>query len=115
MLKTHLFSIGKTLQASGFNHVEQYHDNVPSFGEWGWSIASKMGASPSQRLKTIDSISNDDWLTKDLLLSSFHFPANFYEDAGKVKINYLGSHQVYQYHQAAWQSQQGLNNATFAG
>ncbi|MBL4827296.1 MAG: polyamine aminopropyltransferase, partial [Spongiibacteraceae bacterium] len=29
------FSIGKTLAAVGFT-MEQYHANVPSFGEWGW-------------------------------------------------------------------------------
>ncbi|MCF6311974.1 MAG: polyamine aminopropyltransferase [Verrucomicrobiales bacterium] len=31
--------IGRTLQASGFD-AAPYHDNVPSFGEWGWWIAT---------------------------------------------------------------------------
>ncbi|NMP15130.1 polyamine aminopropyltransferase [Thalassotalea sp. Y01] len=111
--KKAFISIGKTVKAAGFANVEQLHDNVPSFGEWGWTIASKQGASPLTRLQQLQQLPiTSDWLSLAMLESAFIFPKNFYAEAGQVKVNYLGSHQVYQYHQQAWQSQQGLNNAS---
>ena len=47
--KQAFIAIGKTLQAAGFS-VEQYHANVPTFGEWGWSIGVLHGAPASVRL-----------------------------------------------------------------
>ncbi len=35
-------SVGKTLALAGFK-VNQYHHNVPSFGEWGWTIGTLNG------------------------------------------------------------------------
>ncbi|WP_371379514.1 polyamine aminopropyltransferase [Thalassotalea aquiviva] len=110
--KEAFISVGKTLKAAGFNTVEQMHDNVPSFGEWGWSIASKLGASPLQRLQQQPSLAVEHpWLNLTLIKNAFDFPSNFYQDKDSVKINYLGSHTLYQYHQRAWQNQQGLENA----
>lgn len=103
-------SVGKTLKAAGFASVEQYHENVPSFGEWGWSIATKMGRSPTQRLAMLAQplALADGWVTRELMLAAFQFPVNFYRDAGQVEVNYLGSHQLYIYHQQAWQLQEGM-------
>ncbi|MDN3651946.1 polyamine aminopropyltransferase [Thalassotalea ponticola] len=110
--KKAFISIGKTVARAGFAGVEQLHANVPSFGEWGWTIASKQGAIPSTRLQQIERFPVDsEWLTPQLLTNAFAFPKDFYQHADKVQVNYLGSHQVYQYHQQAWQAQQGLNNA----
>lgn len=110
--KNAFISIGKTVLAAKYSNVEQYHDNVPTFGEWGWTIASKFGASPSQRLNQLTEFPvENSWLTPDILKGAFHFPANFYQNAQQVPINYLGSHNIYQLHQAAWQKQQGLNSA----
>ena len=36
--KESFLCIGRTIEAAGFN-VIPYHDNVPSFGDWGWYIA----------------------------------------------------------------------------
>lgn len=110
--KDAFIAIAKTLAAANFNAVEQYHDNVPSFGEWGWTIASKQGKKPSVRLAELSEFPvNTHWLTVDLLQAAFHFPENFYQNASDVPVNYLGSHVIYQLHQQAWQDQQGLNNA----
>ena len=103
-------SIAKTLQTAGL-HSEQYHQNVPSFGEWGWSIASKMGRSPSQRLAAIESLDvPTTWLTLPLLNASFIFNKGFYADQDKVKVNYLGSNVLYQYHQKAWEIETEFSN-----
>jgi len=42
--------IGRTLAAAGFA-VVPYHDNVPSFGEWGWWLATGTDSSLAPRLK----------------------------------------------------------------
>jgi len=108
--KNSFISIGKTVAAADFIHVQQYHDNVPSFGEWGWTIAAKSGASPLTRLNNLTSLPiKHSWLNLPLLKSAFVFPNNFYDDKENIPINILGSHTIYQLHQEAWKDQQGLN------
>ena len=108
--KASFIAIGNTLKAANFNYVQQYHDNVPSFGEWGWTIASKQGASPLTRLNKLSQLPIEhSWLNLSLLKSAFIFPNNFYQDKDEIGINILGSHTIYQLHQQAWQDQQGLN------
>lgn len=103
-------SIGKTVKQANFKQVEQYHQNVPSFGEWGWTIATKAGASVSERLSRDKQISVETvWLSAELLKSAFIFNKHFYEDEARVKINYLGSNQLYQYHQNAWERETELS------
>ncbi|WP_416351595.1 polyamine aminopropyltransferase [Psychromonas arctica] len=103
-------SIGKTLQEAGFN-TEQYHQNVPSFGEWGWSIGTKRGQTASQRLSSIDSLTiPTKWLTLPLLKGAFSFNKDFYLNKDKVKVNYLGSNILYQYHQNAWEAETEFAN-----
>ncbi len=108
--KDSFIAIANTVKASGFNHVNQYHDNVPSFGEWGWTIASKQGRPPLTRLKNIDALAvPHHWLTLPMITASFEFPRDFYQQQQIIGINYLGSHKLYQLHQKAWQDQQGFN------
>jgi len=107
--KNSFISIGKTLSAAAFTHVQQYHDNVPSFGEWGWTIAAKRGLSPLKRLKQLDELPiKHRWLNLDILKAAFIFPNNFYHQKETIPINILGSHTIYQLHQKAWQDQQGM-------
>lgn len=107
--KASFISIGKTLSAANFIHVQQYHDNVPSFGEWGWTIAAKMGASPLSRLNKLAELPvQPEWLNLELLKAAFIFPNNFYQNAESIGINTLGSHTLYQLHLKAWQDQQGI-------
>ena len=107
--KDSFISIGKTLAAADFIHVQQYHDNVPSFGEWGWTIAAKVGASPLARLSKLEQLPiQHTWLNLDMLKAAFIFPNNFYHNKKNIAINTLGSHTLYQLHQKAWQNQQGI-------
>ncbi|WP_448211288.1 polyamine aminopropyltransferase [Colwellia sp. MEBiC06753] len=108
--KDSFIAIGNTVEAANFNHVQQYHDNVPSFGEWGWTIASKTGLSPYQRLAKLTALPvAHSWLTLDLMLAAFNFPNEFFANKQSIGINYLGSHTIYQLHQKAWRDQQGIN------
>lgn len=101
-------SIGKTLSAAGFK-VEQYHANVPSFGEWGWTIGTVQGLSALERIKQHTSLPIDDpWLSLEQILASFVFAPSFMQDIEDIEVNVLGSHRVYQYHHQAWAKRDGL-------
>jgi spermidine synthase len=101
-------SVGKTLVSAGFD-VQQYHHNVPSFGEWGWSIATASGKDARQRLQALTKLSiEEEWLTPGLIKGSFEFPGNYYDHADEVSINGIGSMQLYRYHQQAWAENQNL-------
>ena len=83
---------------------------MPSFGEWGWTIAAKRGASPLTRLNKLSQLPvAHQWINLAILKAAFIFPNNFYQDKADIGINILGSHTIYQLHQKAWQDQQGLN------
>ncbi len=107
--KKAFISIGKTLKISGFEYVQQYRQNIPSFGEWGWSIASKQKIAPRVRLEEYDEIPVEhEWLTRDLLMAAFEFPNHYFETAVDVEANRLGSNRVYRYHTEAWQKELGV-------
>ena len=107
--KDTFISIGKTVKQADFKHVQQYHHNVPSFGEWGFTIATKNGLSAQQRLHNLQRLKVDDgWITKPLMLAAFEFGKNFYQDADEVQVNRLGSMVAYQYHHTDWKKQMGL-------
>ncbi len=96
-------SIGRTLAAAGFAHVEQYHANVPSFGEWGWTIAVPAGRPVSQRLRQLPQLPIDDgWSTKEWLLAAFAFPKGFFDEQQLININRLNSTVLYDYYRRGW-------------
>ncbi len=101
-------SIGKTMQAAGYL-TEQYHTNVPTFGEWGWTIGTIRGLTASQRIAQVEKLPvADGWLSKAALEAAFIFAPSYFEDTENIKINRLGSQQVYRYHYQAWAKQDGV-------
>ncbi|MDX1810727.1 MAG: spermidine synthase, partial [Gammaproteobacteria bacterium] len=104
-------SIGKTVQTAGFHNVEQYHTNVPSFGEWGWTIATKNGQPASIRIRQSGELPVDlRWATKKIIEQAFVFPKNYYKNANNIGVNTLNSYTLYQYHQEAWKLREGVLN-----
>ncbi len=102
-------SIGKTVKHAGFLHVQQYHQNVPSFGEWGWTIATKNGSSPRVRIEALKELPIDDgWMTKGVMLAAFEFSRGYFDELDSIKVNRLGSLVAYQYHQTDWEKEQGI-------
>ena len=103
-------SIGKTLRAAGFT-TEQYHTNVPTFGEWGWTIGTVMGSPASARIthaRLPVSLTPPTWISKEQMLAAFVFAPYYFNAADSIKTNKLGSHTLYQYHQRAWKQQDGV-------
>jgi spermidine synthase len=111
--KKTFISIGKTVQYAGFAHVDQYHANVPSFGEWGWTIATKNGKSARARLAELENLPVDDgWTTKGLLLAAFEFEKGFYDTWDSIAVNRLGTMVAYRYHYNDWQREMGIYQLT---
>lgn len=107
--KNTFISIGKTVKYANFKHVQQYHQNVPSFGEWGFTIATKNGLSAKLRLQNLNALTVDDgWMTKPLMLAAFEFGKDYYLNAETIQINRLGSMIAYRYHRADWKKEMGI-------
>ncbi|WP_439331991.1 polyamine aminopropyltransferase [Pseudoalteromonas caenipelagi] len=107
--KKAFISIAKTVKVAGFSFVEQYQQNVPSFGQWGWTIATKAGASASTRIaQTTQLPVPSRWASRDYLLAAFIFPNRFFELENTIEVNQLGSGRLYDYYRQAWQLESEL-------
>lgn len=100
--KRTFLSIGKTIEASGFNSVDQYHANVPSFGEWGWTVATPHGTSGKFRITEFDGDMPKAWATRAMIEASFVFGRDFFAEKESIKINRPRSGVVYNYHLKDW-------------
>jgi len=77
-------------------HTKAYHTYVPSFGEWGFVMASKLpihfeNFKPKKELKYLD---------KEVLKRMEIFP----KDIAKIKVepNKLSTHKLIEYYDAGW-------------
>lgn len=106
--KEAFISIGVTANEAGFQ-VEQYHVNVPSFGEWGWTIATEIGETPLERLKQIgaDDV-NSSIVDRDFIVGAFNFPKFYYQGVEKIESNKLNNPILYKYHSDGWRKKQGV-------
>ena len=84
----------KTLKSAGFQ-VTPFHTYVPSFGEWGFVIASRQPyRRPSQYPSDLK------FLTADLAPSLFHFPKDM--SPVEAEVNRLNNQVLVQYYEAEW-------------
>jgi len=84
----------KTLENVGFR-TTPYHVYVPSFGEWGFVIASKkLYLKPDQYLPNLK------FLTPELASSLFHFPKDM--APVEAEVNRLNNQVLVQYYEAEW-------------
>ncbi|MDB9751715.1 polyamine aminopropyltransferase [Gammaproteobacteria bacterium] len=105
--KKAFISIGRTLADAGFI-TEQYHANVPTFGEWGWTIGTVHGSDARTRINNINKLPIDNtWISIEQIKTAFTFSQDFYNLAKDVRVNELGSHTLYRYHHNAWSLQNG--------
>lgn len=100
--KRTFLSIGKTIEASGFRQVDQYHANVPSFGEWGWTIAVPLGATAKARIEEFQGQLPESWATKAMIKASFIFGRGYFDNREQIKINRTRSNTIHQYHLLDW-------------
>jgi spermidine synthase len=97
--------IGKTLEAAGF-HCLPYHENVPSFGEWGWYLAWHFEASAidmGARIRELDEMAVETrYLTPEILGTSLEFGKGWLEIQGEVLENTLMHPVIIDYFREAW-------------
>ncbi len=106
--KKAFISVGKTLADAGFI-TRQYHANVPTFGEWGWTIGTRHSNDALQRIKQTNTLPvSDPWISKAQLEAAFVFAPSFYQNIKNIGVNTLGSHLIYQYHHDAWYKTDGI-------
>lgn len=88
--------IVRTLEAADF-HVHPYHASVPSFGDWGFSLASLAPVAPPDTLPTAVR-GNVGYLTDDILRSLFHLPLDM--QPVEVDINRLDNQALVRYYES---------------
>jgi len=95
--------VGKTLTAAGFN-VTPYHDNVPSFNEWGWYVASKSEdrlnmTKLTEQFYALDNFEVEtDYLTPKKHFSNTIFGKDVLVGTEEVKVSTLSNPVVYHYY-----------------
>ena len=95
--------IGRTLKAAGFD-VLPYHDNVPSFGEWGWWITVKGKPAKETRaaLSALEKLEIPTrYLTPELVAASLVFGKNQLDSIHR-DFTSLTEPRVYHYHLQGW-------------
>ena len=101
--------IGRTVEAAGFGHVDQYAQNVPSLGQWGWTVATPRGPSARERLGRLAALPVDDgFMTRDLLLGAFAFPQGFFDGRGGIAASRLDNAAIYHYYLRGWEEAAGV-------
>ncbi len=97
--------IGMTLAAAGFG-VLPLHENVPSFGEWGWYLAWKSNAPIEAMRDRLNSLVEFDveteYLTPEVLGAALEFPKGWLDPEGEVQMNTLLNPVIIEYYREAW-------------
>ncbi len=99
--------VGRTIAASGLTAVP-YHDNVPSFGEWGWWLGGRAESwSPAKIKRALRETKQlavaTRYLTPELIRAGLEFGKNQLRSEEK-EINTLVNHAIFTYYLQGWQS-----------
>ncbi len=87
--------IEKTIESTGLKTIP-YHTYVPSFGEWGFVLASGYDIP----LRAPGEIKGLRYLSRDMLDTMLLFPADM--EKLDVEINRLSDHRLIYYYEADW-------------
>ncbi|MEA1924014.1 MAG: polyamine aminopropyltransferase [Pseudomonadota bacterium] len=99
--------IGRTMTAAELT-VIPYHDNIPSFGEWGWWIGGHRVRWSTNGLKskleqTTTLAVPTCYLTPELINASLNFGKNQL-NTNANEINTLVNHKIFTYYLKGWQT-----------
>jgi len=75
LAKESFLCIGRTIESAGFT-ILPFHENVPSFGDWGWHLAwhpAIQKAKIMDRIKNLEFSADTRFLTPDLFRSQLIF------------------------------------------
>ena len=99
--------IGRTIKSAGLTAIP-YHDNVPSFGEWGWWLGGHAERWSTKSLKkavaNVDKITvSTRYLTPELIHTSLFFGKDQLV-SHENEINTLVNHKIFTYYLRGWRS-----------
>ncbi|MAE72230.1 MAG: spermidine synthase [Gemmatimonadetes bacterium] len=98
--------IGETLRAAGLR-ILRYHQNVPSFGEWGWHLAWLPGPDEKSMRERLGQIRHlpieTTYVTPELLRASVVFGRDRLA-TGDIRPNTKMRPVILDYHRRAWKS-----------
>lgn len=99
--------IGRTMQAAGLAALP-YHDNVPSFGEWGWWLGGNARLYDDARLRNMvggNTEMNEQtrYLTPEMMRAAFIFGKGQL-DSEQDAITTLTSSTIYKLYLKAWEN-----------
>jgi spermidine synthase len=95
--------IGKTMTSAGLS-VMPFHDNVPSFNEWGWYLAARQEDNLNlvKMAESFYLLDNFDvptsYLTPKKFLANTIFGKDILKNAGDIEISTLSNPKVYHYY-----------------
>lgn len=95
--------VGKTMTAAGLD-VLPYHDNIPSFNEWGWYLAARQEDQfnlhlLAERLYTLEQFDvPTSYLTPKKFFSNTIFGKDILLNAEDIEISTLSNPRVYYYY-----------------
>lgn len=106
--------IGESLRSAGFAAVP-YHQNVPSFGEWGFHLAARVpereGAGRElearlvERLRSIDRFEVETrFLTPELVAAATRFGKDWLEPGRKIEPHTRLRPHLIEYYRRAWEN-----------
>jgi spermidine synthase len=90
------WSIAKTIEASGFDNVYPYHVQIPSFGNWGFVLASSQEKNIQNPKIEIDT----RFLDNNIFSSLFVFEKDIVSN--NVKVNMLDQPILLNYYLKGW-------------
>ncbi len=94
--KKAFWSINKTFEAVGL-YTLPYHTYIPSFGEWGFNIASHIPI----KLRAIHPKIKLHYLNDKVIQNMQHFPPDI--DKVYVESNHISTHKLIYYYEKGWQ------------
>jgi spermidine synthase len=104
--KESYLAIGRTLASAGFN-TKAYHQNIPSFGEWGWWLGWKSvnTVNLNEKIESSTVIENTKFITDEVMKSSFIFGKGILTNAKYNDINtWMKPKLVEIYNEDSWKN-----------
>lgn len=93
------WSIVKTVKSSGFNYVYPYHALVPSFGDWGFVMAS----SYNKEINSPNIKPTTKFLSQNNFKNLFIFPEDI-NNLNDIKVNQLDKPILLNYYIKGWKN-----------
>tara|TARA_R100000027_G_scaffold683_2_gene777 strand:+ start:3050 stop:4600 length:1551 start_codon:yes stop_codon:yes gene_type:complete len=93
------WTIHRTLESSDFSFVLPYHVHVPSFGDWGFNLATKFPLSPD--VFEIPDIATR-YLSQNMLPHLFHFSPDTDNPEGETVVSTLDDPELMHAYLKGW-------------